>query len=44
MFYRQYFVSPTGRLSLVASEQALYGMWLEGQKSFLGWFLKEEEV
>ncbi|CAD0164523.1 protein of unknown function [Streptococcus thermophilus] len=34
MFYRQYFVSPTGRLSLVASEQALYGMWLEGQNHF----------
>ena len=34
MFYRQYYVSPIGRLSLVASDQTLYGVWLEGQKYF----------
>lgn len=38
MFYRQYYVSPIGRLSLVASEQALYGMWLEGQNHFQAGF------
>ncbi|AEJ53946.1 methylated-dna--protein-cysteine methyltransferase [Streptococcus salivarius 57.I] len=34
MLYRQYYLSPIGRLCLVASDQALYGVWLEGQKHF----------
>ena len=34
MLYRQYYLSPIGRLSLVASDQTLYGVWLEGQKYF----------
>ena len=43
MYYRQYYVSPIGRLSLVAGEEALYGMWLEGQNHFQTG-LKEEEL
>ena len=43
MFYRQYYLSPIGRLCLVASDQALYGIWLEGQKHFQAG-IKEEEV
>lgn len=43
MFYRQYYVSPIGRLSLVAGEEALYGIWLEGQNHFQAG-LKEEEL
>lgn len=34
MLYRQYYLSPIGRLSLVASEESLYGIWLEGQNHF----------
>ena len=43
MFYRQYYLSPIGRLCLVASDQALYGIWLEGQKHFQAG-IKEEEL
>lgn len=43
MFYRQYYVSPLGRLSLVASEEALYGIWLEGQNHFQAG-LEEEKL
>lgn len=34
MLYRQYYLSPIGRLSLVAGEEALYGIWLEGQNHY----------
>ena len=34
MFYRSYYDSPLGRLSLVANDQGLYGIWLHGQKYF----------
>ena len=43
MLYRQYYLSPIGRLCLVASDQALYGVWLEGQKHFQAG-IKEEEL
>ena len=43
MLYRQYYLSPIGRLCLVASDQALYGIWLEGQKHFQAG-IKEEEL
>ena len=43
MFYSQYYVSPLGRLSLVASEEALYGIWLEGQNHFQAG-LEEEKL
>ena len=43
MLYRQYYLSPIGRLCLVASDQALYGVWLEGQKYFQAG-IKEEEL
>ena len=44
MFYYQYYVSPIGRLSLVASEQALYDMWLERQNHFQAGFKEKELV
>lgn len=43
MLYRQYYLSPIGRLSLVASDQSLYGVWLEGQKYFQAG-VKEENL
>ena len=43
MLYRQYYLSPIGRLSLVASEESLYGIWLEGQNHFQSG-VKEEEL
>lgn len=43
MYYRQYYVSPIGRLSLVAGEEVLYGIWLKGQNHFQAGF-KEEEL
>ena len=43
MYYRQYYVSPIGRLSLVAGEEVLYGIWLKGQNHFQSGF-KEEEL
>ena len=43
MLYRQYYLSPIGRLSLVASEESLYGIWLEGQNHFQAG-IKEEEL
>ena len=43
MFYRQYYLSPIGRLCLVASDQALYVIWLEGQKHIQAG-IKEEEL
>ena len=44
MLYRQYYLSPIGRLCLVASDQALYGVWLEGQKHFQSGIREEELV
>ena len=44
MLYRQYYLSPIGRLCLVASDQALYGIWLEGQKHFQSGIREEELV
>ena len=43
MYYRQYYVSPIGRLSLVAGEEVLYGIWLKGLNHFQSGF-KEEEL
>ena len=43
MLYRQYYLSPIGRLSLVASDHTLYGVWLEGQKYFQAG-VKEENL
>ena len=43
MYYSQYYVSPIGRLSLVAGEEVLYGIWLKGQNYFQAGF-KEEEL
>ena len=43
MFYSQYYVSPLGRLSLVASEEVLYGIWVEGQHHFQAG-LEEEKL
>lgn len=42
MLYTMYYDSPIGRLLLAQREEALAGLWMEGQKYFLG-SLKEEE-
>lgn len=34
MYYRIYYPSPLGRLSLVASQSALVGIWLQGQTHY----------
>ena len=36
MIYTMYYDSPVGRLLLVEKEGALAGVWIEGQKYFLG--------
>ena len=36
MLYTMYYDSPIGRLLLAGREKALVGLWMEGQKYFLG--------
>ena len=43
MIIKTYYQSPVGQLMLAAEDDALIGLWLEGQKYFPG-FLKEEPV
>lgn len=42
MFYKQYYNSPLGQLTLVADEKALLGAWFVGQKYDLRGFEKAE--
>ena len=34
MYYKAYYESPVGRLTLVSDEENLIGLWMEGQKYF----------
>lgn len=43
MLYTMYYDSPIGRLLLVEKAGALAGVWMEGQKYFLGSFYEEME-
>lgn len=43
MFYKSYYKSPLGKISLVSNEKKLIGLWLEGQKKFLS-TLTEEKI
>ena len=36
MYYQTYYQSPLGNLLLVCDEEGLIGLWIEGQKYFLG--------
>lgn len=36
MHYQTYYQSPLGKLLLVSNEDTLIGLWIEGQKYFLG--------
>lgn len=41
MYYKTQYASPLGEILLVADEKALVGLWIEGQKYFLGSFKEE---
>lgn len=41
MIYKSYYQSPIGKLLLASKENKLMGLWIEGQKYYLG-NLKEE--
>ena len=41
MYHTMYYDSPVGRLLLAEKDGALAGLWIEGQKYFLG-SIKEE--
>ena len=43
MLYTMYYDSPIGRLLLAEREGALVGVWMEGQKYFLGSFKEDRE-
>lgn len=43
MLHTIYYDSPVGRLLLAEKEDALVGIWMEGQKYFLGTLKKEEK-
>lgn len=43
MIYTAYYDSPLGRMLLAAKDEALIGLWIEGQKYYLG-SLKDELV
>ena len=34
MYYKTYYESPIGRLTLVSDEENLIGLWMEGQKYY----------
>ena len=36
MIYTTHYESPVGRILLAEKEESLIGLWLEGQKYFLG--------
>ncbi len=36
MYYKTYYDSPVGKLLLVSDETSLIGLWIEGQKYYLG--------
>lgn len=36
MFYKSYYDSPIGKILLVSKSNKLVGLWLEGQKNYLG--------
>lgn len=42
MLHTMYYDSPVGKLLLAEKEEALVGIWMEGQKYFLGAWKKEE--
>lgn len=42
MIFTTDYESPVGRICLAQKDQALVGLWLEGQRHFLGAFKKEE--
>jgi len=43
MIYKTYYESPLGKILLAAKDNALIGLWIEGQKYYLG-SLKEEII